>query len=56
MSAKKSNKTRKHGRNKLGCEAYRREGREDKNAADRQARHAARVAFFKQRGEAKASP
>jgi len=32
-------KNRKHGRNKTGCERYRREGRREKNKARRLRRH-----------------
>ena len=42
-------KGRKIGRNKAACEAYRREGRREKNAALRQARHERRLATFKSR-------
>lgn len=54
MPASKSQKGRKIGRNKSACEKYRREDRQEKNAALKQARHERKVAKFKARknGEA----
>ena len=43
MPAAKGAKGRKIGRNKTSCESYRREGRQEKNAALRQARHLRRL-------------
>lgn len=39
MPASKGQKGRKIGRNKPACEAYRREGRQEKNAILRKAKH-----------------
>ena len=43
---KGSKKNRKHGRNKLKCDAYRRSNREALNAEKRQARHRKQIAKF----------
>jgi hypothetical protein len=39
VSRKKGRKNRKHGRNKVWCDNYRKRGQEAKNKAKRQARH-----------------
>lgn len=39
IARKAGKKNRKLGRNKASCEAYKREGRREKNAALRQAKH-----------------
>ncbi len=49
MPASKGQKGRKIGRNKISCEAYRREDRQKKNAAIRQAKHLKRIAMFQAR-------
>ncbi len=49
VAPKKGRKNRKHGRNKTWCEAYRRSGRQEKNAAKRQARHLKRYGQKKDR-------
>jgi len=40
--AKKTKKNRKHGRNKVWCEVYRREGRREKNKCKRLRKHIVR--------------
>ncbi len=49
MPASKSQKGRKIGRNKPACERYRREDRQEKNAALKQTRHEHKIAKFKAR-------
>ncbi len=56
MVASKTKKgSRKVGRNKITCEAYRREDRQEKNAVLRQERHERRLAKLKERSVAKAT-
>lgn len=56
MAASKSQKGRKIGRNKAGCEAYRRDDRQAKNALLKQTRHARHQMKFEARAAAKAVP
>lgn len=55
MAASKTKKGRKVGRNKISCEAYRREYRKFKNAELRQDRHERKLAKMKVRSVAKAT-
>ncbi len=56
MPASKGSKGRKIGRNKISCEAYRREGRQEKNAEARRVKNAKKQAKIRARNAPPEAP